>query len=384
MIRIGIRHNLFYPGILILSNFFRRLDSIIIKDAIDFKKTTSILTVIMFFSEFISGLIFFKINNNFLFNIWKKNKEYEYMKYMKIKLIKDDPNKTLRPDSLFKIYFLLFLIAFYDFLEFEIKTYYLLKYDEISESLILRLRNIVTISSSLLCYYLFKFPLYRHQKFSLLIIFISLILIIFLEFLENFEKDKAYFMFHIIITIIIEHFFNSFKDVIEKYILEYDNVNAFQALMIEGLFGSIITCIFFYKDNPFNELKDFLKEKKNKKLKIVGLIICLILYFLLSGGKNIYRVITNTLYSPITKGSADSILDPFLIIYYVNDFKNKFHFFFNLILTSIMDFWIFIYNELLVLFCCKMEHETYIVVSMRAKMNEILNEDNSDISDDDI
>ena len=129
MIRIGIRHNLFYPGMLILSNFFRRLDSIIIKDAIDFKKTTSILTVIMFFSEFISGLIFFKINNNFLFNIWKKNKEYEYMKYMKIKLIKDDPNKTLRPDSLFKIYFLLFLIAFYDFLEFEIKTYYLLKYD---------------------------------------------------------------------------------------------------------------------------------------------------------------------------------------------------------------------------------------------------------------
>ena len=303
------------------------------------------------------------------------------MKYMKIKLIKDDPNKTLRPDSLFKIYFLLFLIAFYDFLEFEIKTYYLLKYDEISESLILRLRNIVTISSSLLCYFLFKFPLYRHHKFSLLIIFISLILIIFLE---NFEKDKAYFMFHIIVTIIIEHFFNSFKDVIEKYILEYDNVNAFQALMIEGLFGSIITCIFFYKDNPFNELKDFFKENKNKKLKIVGLIICLILYFLLSGGKNIYRVITNTLYSPITKGSADSILDPFLIIYYVNDFKNKFHFFFNIILTSIMDFWIFIYNELLVLFCCKMEHETYIVVSMRAKMNEILNEDNSDISDDDI
>ena len=210
-------------------------------------------------------------------------------------------------------------------------------------------------------------------------IFICLILIIFLEYLENLEEKN---LSQIIFTIIIEHFFNSFKDVIEKYILEYDNVNAFQALMIEGLFGFILTSLFFISDNTFSELKDFFKDNKNEKFKIFGLIICSIFYFLLSGGKNIYRVITNKLYSPITKGSTDSILDSFLIIYYFSDFKNNFHFFYNLILSFIMDFWICVYNELFVLFCFKMEYDTYIVVSMRAKINEILNDDNSDDSDD--
>ena len=379
MIKIGIRYNLFYPGMLILSNLFRQIDSIIIEDAIDFKnfkKISLLLTLIMFFSEFISGIICFKKNINFLSKYEKKNEEYEYMK---IKLIQDQSNKMTRTDSPFKIYFLLFLIACYDFLEFAIRTYFLLKYNVISDSLVLRLRNIVTISSSFLCYYLFKFPIYKHHKCSLLMIFICLILIIFLEYLENLEEKN---LSQIIFTIIIEHFFNSFKDVIEKYILEYDNVNAFQALMIEGLFGFILTSLFIISDNPFGELKDFFKDNKDEKFKIFGLIICLIFYFLLSGGKNIYRVITNKLYSPITKGSTDSILDSFLIIYYFSDFKNNFHFFYNLILSFIMDFWICVYNELFVLFCFKMEYDTYIVVSMRAKINEIVNDDNSSDSDD--
>ena len=69
MIKIGIRYNLFYPGMLILSNLFRQIDSIIIEDAIDFKnfkKISLLLTLIMFFSEFISGIICFKKNINFL------------------------------------------------------------------------------------------------------------------------------------------------------------------------------------------------------------------------------------------------------------------------------------------------------------------------------
>ena len=332
----------------------------------------------MFFSEIISGLIFYKMNINFLSKYEKKNKEFEYMK---IQLIQEEYNEMIRNDSEIKIFFLIFLIAFYDFMEFSIKTYFLPQFNDISDSLVVRLRNIVTISSTLLCYYLYKFPLYKHHKISLLIIFICLILIIFLEYLENLEKLVLLTL--IIFTIILEHFFNSFKDVIEKYILEYDNINPFQALMIEGIFGFIMTCIYLIEDHPFDEIKDFFKDNKDEKFKIAGLIICLIFYFLFSGGKNIYRILTNKLYSPITKGSSDSILDPFLIgIYYYSDFKNTFQFIYNLILSIIMDFWVCVYNELFVLFCCNLEHDTYIIVSMRAAMNEILGDDNDSDSDD--
>ena len=106
MIRLGIRNNLFYPGMLIMSSLFRQIDSIIIKEVIDFEEISLFLTLIMFFSEFVSGLIFFKKNINFMSKYEKKNKEYEYMK---IKLIKDDSNTMQRPDSTFKIYCLLFL-----------------------------------------------------------------------------------------------------------------------------------------------------------------------------------------------------------------------------------------------------------------------------------
>ena len=377
MIRLGIRNNLFYPGMLIISSLFRQIDSIIMKEAIGFEGISLLLTLIMFFSEFISGLIFFKINNNFLSKYEKKNTEFEYMK---IKLIQEE-YEIQQPDNSFKIIFLLFLISFYDFMEFEIDTYFLPKYYKISDSLVFRLRNLVTISSSLLCYYLFKFPLYRHHKCSLLIIFICLILIIVLEYLENLERD-FFLLLKVIAIIIMKHFFNSFKDVIEKYILEYDNVNCFKALMFEGLFGFILAFVDFIEGNPFDKIKDFFKENKNETIKIVGLLVCLIFYFLLSGAKNIYRIITNKLFSPITKGSADTMLDPILIVLYFSDFKNNFHFIYNLILSFIMDFWVCVYNELFVLYFCKMEHDTYIAVSMRAKINEILNEDNNSDSDD--
>ena len=87
MIRLGIRNNLFYPGMLIISSLLRQIDSIIMKEIIGFEGISLLLTLIMFFSEFIFGLIFFKKNINFLSKYEKKNKEY---KYMKIKLIQEE------------------------------------------------------------------------------------------------------------------------------------------------------------------------------------------------------------------------------------------------------------------------------------------------------
>ena len=60
MIKIGIRHNLIYPIIYSSSDFLRQIDSILMKTIISFDNSI-LLTLIMFFAEFISGFIFFTI-----------------------------------------------------------------------------------------------------------------------------------------------------------------------------------------------------------------------------------------------------------------------------------------------------------------------------------
>ena len=85
-------------------------------------------------------------------------------------------------------------------------------------------------------------------------------------------------------------------------------------LMIEGIFGLIITSMYALYENPFKEIKYNYKHK-NKEFFL--LFIFLLLYFLFSGGRNIYRILTNKIYSPMTKIMADSFLDPLLITIYL-------------------------------------------------------------------
>ena len=103
-------------------------------------------------------------------------------------------------------------------------------------------------------------------------------------------------------------------DVIEKYLLEVDYINTFHLLMIEGLFGFIITFIYSFLENPFKEPKNIYNKKD--KTDFILLIVFLVIYFITSGGRNNYRIITNKLYSPMARTLTDSFLDPLFIIYY--------------------------------------------------------------------
>ena len=57
-IKIGIRHNLFYPLMVIIFTFIRKIDSIIMTDYIEFNGFL-LLTITMYLSEIITGLFFF-------------------------------------------------------------------------------------------------------------------------------------------------------------------------------------------------------------------------------------------------------------------------------------------------------------------------------------
>ena len=373
MIKIGIRYNLLYPLMLIIFSFFRKIDSIVMNKTIDFKGSL-LLTIIMFLSEFLSGLVLYIYHIKFL----RRKKE---SKFMGIELIHGIDDISY-PDSDLKIFFLIIVATLFDFIEFIIQTFYLPSvFNEISPSLDVRFRSILILCSSVGCYFLLKLPFFKHQKFSLIIIFICLIILIISEyyFVCFLGRNSARSLTYLLFLNFINNIFNSFLDIIEKYLLEYDFVNPFKMLMIEGIIGFILSFFYSFKVNPFSEIKS-LEDKDSEKM--ILLIIFLVIYFILSGGRNSYRVTTNKLYSPMTRTLTDSILDPLLIIYYFfneNDFyleveenkgQNIFYFIINLITSVVIVFCSCVYNELFVLYCCDLEHDTHYEVSKRAKITE--------------
>ena len=372
MIKIGIRNNLLYPLMSIIFFYLRKIESIAMDKMTGFNGSL-LLTLIMFFAEIISGFSFYMYEKNAIFNR-KRSKS----KFMGIKLI-EAPDELKSPDSQLKIYLFIFVIAFVDFIEFFIDTVYAPKFTNVSSTLIIRLRTILTLFSGIISYFLLKIPIYKHQKFSLLMIFFSSIGVIIAEYI--YIDAKKQFSFELFL-IFINYFFDSFFDIIEKYLLEYNFMNPFQLVFIEGSFGFIITCIYSIVDNPFKEIKIFFKDQKT--YKFILLIIFLVIYFFLCAGRNIYRVITNKMYFPISRSLTDSILDPLLIIYYFiweNDFKDKTEnknlvfFLINLFFSTYYVFFGCVYNEVLVLLCCKLGHNTHYQVSRRASLTRMLEDE---------
>ena len=364
MIKIGIRHNLLYPFLSIIFYFTREVISIILSSYLEFKSSL-LLTLIMFISEIIAGSIFY-INN---FYFLTKN-EGKTIKSGRIILI-HSPSKIPRFDKRFKLYFLIFIAAYFQFISFKITTMYLIKSENISKSLDIRLRSILPLLIGVLSLFTLRLPIVKHQIFSLTIISICLIITIISEsiieccyYLENIEEYLKHLLFVFIRAII-----DAFVELSEKYLLEYNFINPFYIVMFEGFFGSIFISINSIETNPFKEIKEYEKEDF-----IVFLIICLIIYFFLSGGRNIYRISTNKIYSPMARSLTDAFLDPILIFYYyysdVEKHKNIFYFIANLILSIIVVFCVGVYNDFFVLYCCGLEHHTHYEISRRASKKE--------------
>ena len=361
MIKFGIRHNLLYPMMLASFTFMRNVENILMRKLLDFNGSV-ILTLIMFFAEFISGLILYK------YQLRMSKKKGTTL--MGISLKQNSSYKSNSNSNNITLYILIFSISLFDFTEFTIINYYFPKCHYQSNTLVIRLQNLATLFSSFFYKYLLKFNIFKHQKLSILIIFFCLISIIISE---NFYVVNIEEYFSIIILMLVNYFFFSLIGITEKFLLEKTYINPFQMLMIEGIFGIILTSIFsIFVENPFKEIKHFYNKNKENN-KNMYLVFSLFICFLLNAGKNIYRVSTNKLYSPMTIMLTESIMDPFLIIYYhicENDLSNYFWFIINIVLSFIMVFFGFVFNDFLVLYCCNLEHDTHYEISRRTSKKE--------------
>lgn len=367
-IKIGVRRNLLHPLMLLVFIALRRIVQYLFKYYTD-SMGPYLLPSLIFLSKFIFGLI------AYLFLIYK-SRSSNGIKYAGINLISSN-YKIKQVDNTSRIVILVLLASYFDFVGTMTRKFF--TYEGItSKTLENRVRSFQIIASGLLCYFTIRTKIYKHQIFSLIIISICLIIIILSELINNKgineEKDENDPLLKIKFFIItfFSCFCRAYLDTIEKYLFEFNHLSPYKVIICEGFINFFLLLILFLINGCSLQLE------KITNINIFVFIVLLLLYFFLSGLKNIYRVTTIKLYSPMTRALTECVLDPFisLIVFLVEyNIKDNFWIFFtiNIICLFINAFFSLVYNDCIVLYCWGLEHETYLEIASRSSL--INNED---------
>ena len=297
MIKVSLRPNLIYPFYLIMWTFLRKIVSIIISKVFKFKGSI-IYTFLMFFGE-ISGGLFFYLNQKSYFKkkfSIKITSKFEHSFITNNALIK-------RIDSNIKILFLFVMTPFFDFFEFLVSTYEIGKIPKISGTLQIRLGGFLIIISSLVCYFTLNFPIFKHHIFSLIVMGISLLILIISEFLfQTFDLILKNLFLSILFSILC-HLSMAFNNSIEKYIIH----GPYKLLFIQEIIGLIFIIIYSFFEDAISDLK---KMYNNNSAGMFTLFLFLLLLYTIFGMlKNVYRMTTVMLFSPMNKHLADIFIN---------------------------------------------------------------------------
>ena len=387
MIKAAIRPNLKYPLQLFLYSELRHIESILVIRFLKFDDSL-VYAPLMFLGEFGAGLIIYLYQKESIKKSIFNNEVQD--KYMNIELIKTEQHiKTI--DGIPKIIFIYFCCAFFDFVQFVLGSNISL-FMNISASFTTRLGGFLTIFDALFYYFVLRLPIYRHQFFCIIIIVICLLLVIIFEFI--FQKFNIFLplghFFAVFFLSVIGQFFSSMVGSNEKYLFEYNNINPFFALIFEGFFGFILTFFYCLYQSPFDILKKY--KNNNSKSDFGILIFCLIVYMILSGLKNAFRVITTKVYTPMATTFLDYIANPIYLIvafalgedFMENRNRRYAYFFINLITSLIISFVSLVFNEFLILFFCNLDKDTHRQITIRSSFDEeFINLEDIDGNDDD-
>ena len=134
---------------------------------------------------------------------------------------------------------------------------------------------------------------------------------------------------------------------------------------------------------PRSDINKLVLMKDNDVTKFILVILILLIYSIVSGLKNIFRRFTIKEFTPMTRALAESILDPFYIIfgYITKKEKNIPYFIITLICSIAMVFCSCVYNEIFVLYCCGLEKNTHLGIEILVKQNlELTNDENEELN----
>ena len=364
MIRFKLRKNLLY--LLALYIFFNvRIGvKIIINKSFDYRPTF-LYIYMMNLGEIFGGLSIY-------FYQYATMRKKKTIKYFGIKLIHNKKRKL--SDNYVKIIALIFFAGLFHFIESHILQYLVERRMTISQSLDLRLGSLSTIFSSLICTYALRFKFAKHNKISLIFVGACLFITIISEILFNVGILTTKEIFFALFYSFCRYIFISFVDCIERYLVDYDYLNPFIIITLEGVIGLLFSILNSTQHkHAFGDLEN--QYKLNNTGRFISLIFLFFLYLLLSAALNVYKIYCNVIYTPMAKSLMEYLLAPLLNIYHLlldNDFYNNYYYFVECeILCLIIDFFCCVYNEYIILYCCGLEHETKDEITLRALSQEI-------------
>ena len=372
MLKFGFRKNNFYPLMLLLFIFLRIcLDKILsihpYKNNIDF-----IISFIIFFSQILIGAVFFIYYYCTKKKVVLRPRNYVLAFYGKNK-------HKIFNDNKWKKICLIIISSFFNFVGCVIRNADVINFGKKEENnslLEVRIRSIQIIISSLLCYFTLRLNIYKHQKLSLIIISVLLVFIIILELIiASSLINKILSM----IICIISCLTRAFLDVTEKYLFDYNYINCLSMLIYEGLLSVFFFMIYFIVNKNYqNQGKNILNDMSQSNWSLISFILLILVYIVISGFRNAYRVTTNKYYSPMSRALFESSLDPFLFIY--NFFilkadirKSLIWVYFSFVLFSLLviAFFALVYNDFIVLNCCGLAYNTYSGINSRLNADNI-------------
>ena len=302
MIKFYFRKSIFYFLIYEIIYYIRFIEVMLLDLSFSFNDST-LLTFLMALGEIFGGLLLYL----FVRGTFRKNKKTDYFG---IQLIKIKSNK-IRKDGSVKIIILIFLAAFFDDIQFLILNSILYPINNISKSINNRYSNIKILTGFFLCKYSLKLSNGRHQTFSIICMSILLSLQIIIEIGNNYKFNNFFISFFINI---LNLFFNSFDDIIEKYLGDTSFSIPYIITMGEGIFIFIINSIYsIVVKSPFVQIKKLYNELDSVKFGV--LVFLLVLYLILSAIINVYKIHCNIFTTPVKRAFIHYILSPFYIIY---------------------------------------------------------------------
>jgi len=362
MIKFKLRKNLLYLLVFLVSYNVRGILFELVDNKFEITLNFTFL-YLMCLAEILGGL------GVYLFQNCKKQKNKE-TKFFEIDSTRINPffkGKKVS-DGKVKIVVLIFFAAFFDCYEFINSMYFVpISSQNLSYSVDDRLSSIQLISSALICTYALGFKMKKHHKFALIAIGSCLILTLACDGIFV-NGGSARTFFYVYFLIFFYQIMFSFNCCIEKYLVDVDFMNPFKLLMWEGIIIFILSILISIGSDPFKELKDAFQDKNPGDIALI--IFFIFLLFILSIIVNVYKVYCNVVYSPMARSLAHFIINPiFNILYFFtkDDFaKNILCLIISEILCIATDFFAFVYNEYLILYCCDLEVDTVDKISERA------------------
>ena len=346
------RSNLKYPFYLFIFLFTRN----ILIDKINFSKEGG--TFCMLLGELLTGIIVKLYKECFIKKIEEKIENKSIFKNQKF-ILKTNHSKKFFINLLILIFCSVIDISMFFiklsigsiFVSFESKKYF----------------ATLLIFNSILCKIFLNIPIYNHHIFCIIILSINTFSIPIIEIIFEYNELKK-IIFYFFLNILIS-FAYSAQSTIEKYLLDIAFVEECFILFFEGLFGIIILFIYlFFKNNSF---KIIIVDKFN----FINLIK-IILYIILSGIYNLYRLLMIKFYSPMHRTCVDSLIIVILVFYYKHWNYGFLYFILSLIIYLIFLFISLVYIEVIILHFCNLHYNTYKYINLRENNNKIKNINN--------